>query len=508
MPSNNKIAKNTAFLYIRMAVIMVVTLFTSRVILASLGVEDYGIYNVIAGIVTTFNVLLGMLVDASQRFFSFELGRGREGNVSEVFSISIMLHFILSIIVILISETLGYWFLNHVLVIPPERMFASNVVFQFSILSFVAVIMGTPFDAMIIANEKMNIYAYISIADAVLRLSIAYIISVTDGDKLIMYALLLSLLQICCSFLYFIICRISFKECHFYFSRNKKRIKEIGSFAGWTIMGNFSFMCSSQGVNLLLGSFFSPVVSAARGVSVQVQSAFRAFVVNFQLAVNPQITKSYASGDKERFFSLIHKSSRISFFLVFIPLIPVVAETDLILKLWLKTVPDDTVIFVRVMLLSQILISLRNPLEIAIKASGSIKNYELLIGLIGISIIPVGYVCFILGMPPVTIFIILVFVELLTMFMSLIEARKRVFFSISLYFQQCLTPVILTVVASAVVPILINCILSPGYIRLVLQLIVSPLVAIFVTYYIGLKSEERDAVKTFIKLRKRLCQLP
>lgn len=498
MPSNKKIAKNTAFLYFRMAVIMIVTLFTSRVIIASLGVDDYGIYNVVAGITASFNVLLGMFIDASQRFFSYEIGKGDDGSTGEVFSISLMLHIGLSLVVILLAETFGYWLLNNVLIIPVDRLPAANIVFQFTILSFVAVILGTPFDAMIIANERMNVYAYISIADAVLRLSIAYLISISRGDRLIVYAGLLALLQILCSALYYLFCRIAFKNCRFHFTRNIIKIKEMCAFAGWTTLGNLSYMLTTQGVNLLIGSFFAPVVCAARGIAFQVQSAFRAFVVNFQLAINPQIIKSYSAGNIDRCFSLINCSSRISFFLVFIPLIPLISETEFVLRLWLKTVPDGSVTFVRIMLVSQVIFSLRNPIETAIKASGFVKRFMIIFGILGALVLPAGIVCFKLGMPPKIIFLILVIYELLSLIVSLREAKKWVSFNIRSYLKSSIVPVLLTVILSSIIPIMIGVFIPKVSLRIICQMTISPLSALFITYCFGLNNDERNAVKFFI----------
>jgi len=311
--STQRLAKNTLFLYIRMIIIMAVSLFTSRVILQTLGVDDFGLYNLVGGITAMFQFLNGTLADATQRYITVEIGKGENGNVNKIYSLCLLLHILLGIIIVLIAEPIGLWLIHNKLIIPFNRLDAVIVVFHLSVISLFISIITVPYNALIIAHEKMNAFAIISIVEAIGRLMIAYSLLISLIDKLILYSLLILLLQFFIRVLYSFYCKRHFEESKFRFYWDKGLVKELFSFASWTIIGNLAYISVTQGITLLFGLFFLPVVNAARGIAVQVQSAISTFVKNFQTAINPQITKTYASGNTSEMYSLIFRSSRFSF---------------------------------------------------------------------------------------------------------------------------------------------------------------------------------------------------
>ena len=491
--SNNKrIAKNILFLYFRMIVIMLVSLYTSRVILKTLGVEDFGIYNLVGGITALFQFLNGTLADATQRYITYEIGKGNKGNTNKLFSICLSLHFILGILIILIAEPIGLWFLNNKLIIPPERLYAANWIFQFSLLSMFILVLSIPYNALIIAHENMKAFALISVIDAIGRLVIAFILLFSISDRLILYGFLILMLQLCIRFLYTFYCHRNFEESKYRWWWDWGLVKELSSFASWAIMGNLSFICVTQGISLLLGMFFLPVVNAARGIAVQVQNAVISFVKNFQTAINPQITKSYASGHILEMHTLLFRSSRFSFFLAMIPLLPLLLETETILGLWLTEVPDYTTSFVRMILIITWINTLSNPLSISIKATGNIREFELFSASIKLFIIPFGYYFFHIGYSPVSVFVIYLILEFLALLSNLIITSHYVGFSIKKYFTCVLSRIVIVALSSIILPLLVYIYLEPSLMRLLLILILSVLNSLFSIYFFGLLNNERQ----------------
>ena len=420
MPSENtkRIAKNTAFLYIRMLIMMLVAFYTSRVILNALGVEDFGIYNVVGGVVAMFSFLTGTFTSATQRFLNYEMGLGNKKRLCEIFSMSMTLNVLIALGIILLSEIIGIWFINHKLVIPPERWVAAHWVFQFSLLAMAVTIVSTPYNAVIIANERMSVFAYISILEALLKLGVAVSMFFVAADKLIVYACLIFLVAVVVRMIYSIYCRRHFQECRYRFYWDKKLFREMGSFAGWNMYGNFSFVMITQGLNMLLNMFFGPVVNASRAIAVQVQAAIQGFSSNIAMAVNPRIVQDYAQGNKEEMFRLIFFSSKYSFFLLLLLASPVILETERILNLWLGQVPEYSVVFVRLVLIQMLVRVLQNPLHTLMHATGKMKEYQLIDGSLLLLNVPASYICLRFGCDAEIIFIILImitFVELLTL---------------------------------------------------------------------------------------------
>ena len=313
--TNKRIAQNTLFLYFRTLVILLVSLYTSRVVLNVLGIDDYGIYNVVGGIVLMFQFLNVGMIDVSQRFLTYELGKNDGQQLQKVFSTSLIIHLIIIFFLLILAETVGLWFLNHKMNIPTSRIIAANWVFQFSILTFIIKIFSVPYNASIVAHEHMKVYAYVSILEVILQLAIVFLLKGSASDKLILYAILMSFVTLLISIMYTLYCKKYFKECKFRNDIDKQLLHKMLSFAGWSFLGNIGYSLKMQGINILINLFFGPAVNAARGVAYQVNAGIYNFVSNFQIAMKPQITKRYAMGDTNSMMVLVHNSSRYSFFL-------------------------------------------------------------------------------------------------------------------------------------------------------------------------------------------------
>lgn len=495
--TNKRIAKNTLFLYFRMIITMTITLFTSRVILQTLGIEDFGIYNVVGGIITMFSFLSASLAEGTQRFITYELGKGSEGNVQKVFSVCVFLHILLGLLIVLVTEPVGLWFLENKLLIPENRLTAAAYIYQFSLVSAFSTIVNVPFYALIIAHEKMKAFAFISIIEAVIKLLIAYaLMLVTEFDRLILYGILLLLSQLLIQGIYIIYCRIKIKGTKLRFSFDIVLLKEITVFSSWTIIGSLAYIGVTQGLNLLLGTFFLPVVNAARGIAVQVQNAVITFVKNFQVAVNPQITKSYAAGEIEKMHSLVFRSARFSFFLLLFPILPILLETEQILSWWLKSVPEYTVDFIRIILLVSWINSLSNPLGIAARASGNIKRYELFTASIKLAVVPVGYICLSFGLPPVSVFVTYLVFEAIVLVSNIYITSTLVNYKVGAYYRTVVGKVIIVAATSAVIPTLCHLLIASPVFRFFVVLATCTLSSAIVIYTVGLCPDERNFFRT------------
>ena len=340
--NNKRIAKNTFLLYFRMLFTMMVSLYTSRVVLATLGVEDFGIYNVVGGVVTMFAIISTSLSSAISRFITIELGKGDLRRLKTVFSTAVVIQFLMALVVVILAELIGVWFLNNKMNIPEVRMNAANWVLQFSIFTFGVNLICIPFNALIIAHERMSAFAYVSILEVSLKLLIVYLLVLMSVDKLIVYGALLLVVAIVITFAYFIYCRRHFKECKCFCRIDRFLLKRMLSFSGWNFIGASSAILRDQGVNIAINLFCGPTVNAARGMAVQVNHAINSFAQNFMTALNPQITKSFAVGDSKYMFTLIFQGARLSFYMLLFLSLPVLMSTEYILSIWLKIVPDYT----------------------------------------------------------------------------------------------------------------------------------------------------------------------
>lgn len=400
--SNKRIAKNTLALYFRQILVMLVSLYTSRIILQALGVEDFGIYNVVGGVVAMFSFITGTLGSASQRFLAFDMAKGDGTRLRQTFSLILLSYFILIGVTVLLLEGIAVWFLNTHMTIPSERLYAANWVLQLSILTLCFHILQAPYMSVIIAHEKMDVYAYASIAEVVMKLIIVYLLQLFAYDKLIVYACLISLNAFGIFLFYYIYCYKAFSESRYKYYYNSKDLKSLCSYAWWNVIGSIAIVLRSQGVNVLLNLFFNPAVNAARGIAYQVNSAITSFYTNFYTAVKPQIVKSYASDENERMLSLICNSSRYAFFLVLVMIIPFMFYSQSILEIWLKTPPDMTDLFVKTVLVGALIDTLSMPLVSGLQAANRIKEIQLTVSLIYLLNIPISYLFLYLGYPAVT----------------------------------------------------------------------------------------------------------
>ena len=489
--NNKRIAKNTLMLYVRMLFTMAVSLFTSRVILQTLGIEDYGIYNVVGGIITMFTFINSAMVSSTQRYLNFELATGNEKKLKSIFNTSLQIHALIAFTIILLGETVGLWFLMNKLVIPETRMTAAMWVYQCSILSCAVGIMSTPYNAAIIAHEKMSAFAYISILDVVLRLLIVYLLVISPYDKLIVYAILVLAIQLLTRYIYSRYCNKHFKETQFEWKIDRPLLKEMAGFAGWSFWGNLAAILYTQGLNMMLNIFFGPVVNAARAVAVQVQTAIQRFVSNFQMALNPQITKNYASGNLDQMHSLMFRSARFSFLLLFFISLPVILETEFILSIWLKTVPDDAVIFTQIMICISLIYTTANPCVIANQATGKVKVYQMVVGGILLSILPISYIVLKLGAPAYSVFIVHFCVESVAQFSRMYMLRKLINLPMREYLRNIYIPIVATVAAAIVLPVLVHVEMTDGWLRFIAVGLTCVLSVGICAFFIGFTKSER-----------------
>lgn len=497
--NNKRIAKNTLLLYVRMLLTMCVSLYTSRVVLNTLGVEDYGIYNVVGGIVAMFSFINGSMSSATQRYITFAIGKNNQERLQTIFSTSLQIHTLIAAITIVLGEVIGLWFLYNKMQIPEGRMDAAFWVLQCSIVSTAVMIISVPYNADIVAHERMSAFAYISILEVVSKLLVVYLLLIFDTDKLTLYAFLILAIQLIIRFCYSHYCNKHFFETKYKHVWDKALFKEMTSFAGWSMFGNLSTVCFGQGLNMLLNVFFGPVVNAARGISVQVQNAITGFVTNFQMALNPQITKTYARGEMGDMHRLMFRSARFSFFLLFFLSLPVLFETNYILTLWLKTVPDNTTVFLRIIICTSLISTISNPMVIANQATGKVKKYQAVCGTTLIMVLPISYICLKLGMPAYSVFIVHFCMEIVCMFARMIMLRPLIGIRIRDYLKNIHTRIITVILVSIIVPALAHCYLPLGLLRF---LIVGVLCVISVgttAFTLGLTPNERVFIRSRIQ---------
>ena len=492
--SNKRIAKNTLFLYIRMFIVLIISLYTSRLLLNALGIVDYGIYNVVGGIVTLFTFVTGAMSTSSQRYITFALGQQDEQRLKEVFRSSLQVFVLLSLIILLLSETIGLWFLYYKMTIPAERMTATFWVYQISILSCVLGMLVIPFRAEIIAHERMNAFAFISIMDVVLKLFIVIIISLMDDERLIFYAVLMFLITFLNNIIYMVYCKKQFKEINYKMVFNKPLLKEMGNFAGWSLIGNLAGVLYNHGVNILLNMFFGPAINAARGIAIQVQGTIQGFIINFQMAVNPQITKTYATNDLNRMHNLIIASSKFSFFLLFLLTLPIILETNQILVLWLKLVPEHTINFIRIIFFIMLIDTLANPLIIANQATGKIKKYQTVVGGILLSIVPISYIALKLGSKPEMVFIIQLIIAIIAQIARVIMIRPLINISYRKYLKEIVFRSVIVMIVASILPIYIYEQMDENLLRLMCVVICCSVSIIITILLLGLNNKERAMI--------------
>ena len=500
--NNKRIARNTLLLYVRMLFIMAVSLYTSRVVLATLGEVDYGVYNVVRGIVVMFSMFSSPLSIAVTRFLTFELGKGHLKQLSKVFSTSMNIQLFISIVLILLVESVGVWFLNAKMNIPADRMWAANWVLQCSIATFVINLLSVPYNAIIIAHERMNVYAYISILEVSLKLLVVYLLVISPWDKLAAYAVFLAVVALGIQLTYAVYCRRHFSECRWTRHIDRPMMKEMLGFSGWNFIGTASGICREYGVNIVINIFCGPVVNAARGIATQVNSAINSFAQNFMVALNPQITKSYAMGDREYMFSLLFRGSRFSFYLLMFLSLPVIVNTSWILHLWLEEVPGYTAIFLQLILIFALSESISTPLITAMLATGDIRNYQILVGGLQLLNLPGSYLLLYFGFPPQSTIILSIILSMSCLTGRLVMLRGMIDLPVGMFCRKVLLNVLCVVLVSGFVPVILGIMMEPSFVTFVVTSIVSVVCSLLGILYIGCSTSERDFALT--QIRKRL----
>lgn len=501
---SKRIAKNTFVLYFRMIFMMLVMLYTSRVILDTLGVEDYGIYNVVGGFVSMFALISSALSSACSRFINFEMGKGNSDRLNIVFSTAVTIQAILALIVFTLAEIIGVWYVNNVMVLPHDRLIAANWCFQFSVITFCMNLITVPFNASIIAHEKMTAFAYISIYQGIATLLVTVLVAYNPFDKLIYYALLLLIVQLSVQLAYQLYCRKNFYECRFKRVFDKPLMKQMLSYSTWHLIGNGATVLKNEGVNVVLNLFFGPVVNSARGLAMQVNSAMYQFASNFMTAMNPQITQSYAKGDLDYMFNLIKKGARFSFYLLLLLSLPVLINTHFLLGIWLKEIPDNTVVFVQLAIIATLTASISAPLVTAQNATGKVRDYQLVVGGVLLLNLPLSYIGLKFGLPAESVFVIAIFIEILCLIARVVMVPKTIReFKPLVFVKNVIGNCILVCVLASPLPLIfLRKYTSENIISFILSSLLSVLSVSLTVYFVGCNQDERQMIKNRIRIIK------
>ena len=491
LTTNKRIARNTLLLYIRMFIMMGVSLYTSRVVLQTLGVEDFGLYNIVGGVVVLFSVFNSSLAGSTQRFLNYEMGRDDVSSVNKVFQCSIMLHVILCVILIILAETIGWWYINTYLNVPSDRYDAARIVYQLSVLTFCINVVRVPFNACIIAHEKMDFYAYVSIAEAGLKLLVAFMLTMCGFDRLIFYSVLILLVTVFVNSSYMIYCSKTFPNIKAKLLWDREKIKGMLSFSGWSLFGSAAVISAKQGINLVLNFFCGVGLNAAAGIANHVTSAMYGFISNFQTAFNPQIVKLYAQNQFNDFFNLIFRASKFSFLLFWLISVPVLFYAPGILDFWLGEVPPHAVSFCRVIILYLLIDALNGPLWTAVNATGKIRIYQILMSGIILCNIPVAIVLLWFGLEPELVWFSKIIFNILAMIVRLAYLRRIVGFSCSKYITNVIVPLLLVIILT-IVPLSIFYLSS---FDINICILFSLLYILLISYIFGLNNQERITIK-------------
>ncbi|SEM43896.1 Na+-driven multidrug efflux pump [Chryseobacterium taichungense] len=500
--STNNIAKNTAFLYFRMFLILFITLYTSRIVLKNLGASDYGIYSLVGGIVVLFGFLNSAMSSATQRYLSYDIGKGDLINLNKTFSITMTIHIGIGILILILAETIGLWYLNNILSFPVERTKAVNYVYQFSILSFLLNILQVPYNALIIARERMKVYAYVSVIEVLLKLFIVYILIYIKDDKLIIYSILTFTVSLIIRLIYQIYCRRNFIESKYKFIYDKEYFIELISYSGWNLFGNIASVSRNQGNNLILNLFFGTLINAAYGITMQVQSAVNIFISNFQLAVNPQIIKNHSVGNIKESIKLIVISSKLSFVLTLILISPVILNIDFILEVWLIDSPKYTNYLVKWCLICLLIDSISGPLMTGIQATGKIKTYQAVVGSIVFLNLPISY--FLLKYKiintPNLVFYTWFIISIISLFIRLYFMKTVLNFNIKEFLVKHLSKLLVISILSFTLIKLINTyLILDDLFKVTFITTLYLMIMIIIIYFFGTGKDEKVIIKKLLK---------
>ena len=497
--NNRRIAKNSLMLYLRMFFSMAVALYTSRVVLRVLGVDDYGIYNVVGGVIVLFSFMNVAMSGATQRFLTFDLGKGDAAHLKRVFGTALQIHAVMALVVLLLGETVGLWLVMNKLVIPPDRMDAALWVYQMSVAACMVSVVGIPFNACIIAHERMKVFAAVSMMDVTLRLGVVGVLAVAPCDKLVLYAVLVLCVQVLVQVVYGVYCRLQFGEARISFRTDRGLWREMSGFAGWSLCGNVAYVLYTEGVNIVLNLFFGPALNAARGIAVQVQGAVSGFVANVQMAVNPQITKSFAQGNLARMHSLMFGSSKFCFFLLLIIALPLGIEADAVLGVWLVRVPAHTVWFLRLVLGVMLVETLANPYMVTNQATGKIRLYQLVCGGILLCIVPLSYVVLKLGACAESVYVVYLVMAVLAQVARVLIMRRLIDMPFLTYCRKVLMPVAVVAAVAPVLPLLVYASMPTGVVQFLVVCTVSVISTSLAIWLLGLTREERMFIASLVQ---------
>ena len=498
---NKRIAKNTLLLYGRTIIIMFVSLFTSRIILQVLGVNDYGVYNVVAGAIGMFSILTSSLSSAISRFITFGIGQGDKDRLKTIFSTSLNIQILLAVLILILTEIIGPWLINDKLNIPKESIYAAHWVLQLSIAGFMLGLISVPYNACIIAHEKMNVFAYMGILEVGLKLAFVASLYFIPGNKLIIYSICLFLIPVILQIIYWSYCTRKFAECRYRLVFDKSLLKEMSGFAWWAFFGNTAYMFNTQGVNILMNIYFGVALNAARGIVGQVEGAALQFVNNFTTALNPQIVKSYASGEHEYMNKLICRGAKFSLFLLLIFLIPLEFEAPLVLKLWLGIVPENAAVFLRLSLMSTAIMLIGNTGLTSINATGNIKNYQIAVTIVGCLVFPFTWIAYKLGAPALTSYIIFIIIYAILEIIRLYFMKRLFSFPISMFIRQTVLPIFYVAILACIIPGILYYTMSESIIRLIVICFASLISTCGIIYSIGLDEGERTLIRGKILTR-------
>lgn len=500
LTSNKTIAKNTAFLYVRMLVVMAVMLYTSRVVLEVLGAEDYGIYDVVGGIVTIMAFLNGALSASTSRFLTFELGRGNIEKLKETFSASLTLHICIAILVFVLGETVGLWFFFEKLVIPADRINAAFWVYQFSIINTIVNFTQVPYNASLIAHENMSVYAYVGLYEALSKLSIVYLIYVSPIDKLVFYALLLMLNTCAIQLFYRIYTSRIYDECHLRIVKDRLLYKTLLSYSGWDMFGGLAIVCQGQGINILLNVFFGPIANAARAIAIQVQGGVQMFVNNFLMAVRPQVVKSYAEGNTERMLSLTFNAAKYSYIIMLALILPICFEIDYILHMWLGGMaPRETNLFVVIILITCLMETYHMASLMSYHAIGKIRLGNIVGGSLMISALPLSYFVLKMGAPAYSVFIVIFVMNLTQMFWGWMIVHRYESFPYLEMVRRVYVPTMIITFIGIFPPLMICEVMCQGWARIIVLTIVTEVFIMIPSFYIVLDKSDRKKILGFVK---------
>lgn len=493
---NIRIAKNTLFLAIRMFFVLLITLFTTRLVLSALGVEDYGVYNVVFGVVTMGAFINTSLSHGIQRFFNFELAKNGEAGAIKVYNNAVYMQLGMALLLIILGETIGVWYVSNKLIVGIGRMNTAKLVFQFSLFSFALMIIETPFLAVIMAYERMSYYAFVSVLDAILKLIIAIVISHYYKDRLLLYGILISTLSIIKYLLYFVYIRHNFKKIKFTGSFDWLLFRNIMSFSGWNILTTFAGITKNQGVDIIINRFFGPAMNAARGIASQVFQAFNNLISTITTATRPQTIQSYAVGNRTRTMNMMYTLSKVTLYIVYIVGLPIAIETEFILKLWLgASVPEYATMFVRLSVVLALFDKINTAVTGVVHATGKMKLYNSIVSIINIMTLPLVYFFFRIEMPVEFAYYVAIFIALMVQVSSLFVLKKLVNFSIYEYLKAVIIPFVIVVIVTALFPIIPCFLMKPGIMRLCIVTFLSIVVCVPCIYYWGINDKERDLLK-------------